>query len=1098
MPRTIFVDEETVIEPGWANDIDILFVDVFDEAATKANARIALGVVPGTSVGNIVSVVDVGGGTPGLPELSGALLTGLPGGGDMLAATYDPTAVAGDAFAMDNMVEGVATKILTDAERTLIASALQPTDIASGTITARADDIDLSGGTDGDVLAVQADGSLALETPSAGAGDMLAATYDPQTIVGDAFDTDNHTDGITNKVYTATEKTKVAALAAYNAAQTIYVGGNGSDSNDGLSPDLPKLTIGGAITAASALTPASDNIIVICGGDAAEYTEDITVPRYVVIDMPNAHLLGGVTSTSPDAGVRFHRITKTTSGNAVFLDSATSGQFWVNVDRIDIDGTANGLACSQAGALIANVRSIINGGTNHAIVGLATAPGHIHAEVEDIYLTSTGFGVGLAVGGTIHVHTKHILNSGAGAGTAVNGDAGTIHLNANVIDVTSAWDVETGATLYVDCDVITESGASANDGTVVDWKSLVSTALQPAAISDAVYGPAWDGVTDIAPSKNAVYDQMEALSAAGVSDGDKGDVTVSGGGAAWTIDAGVVTLAKQADLAQSTIVGRAAGAGTGVPTALTPTQARTLINVEDGADVTDTANVTAAGALMDSEVTNLADVKAFATTDYATAAQGALADTAVQNTGNESIGGVKTFTSDPIIPDEAYGVGWNGVLEPATKNALYDKISTLGAGGGLTVLDDHDTTGALGLTADSVQAATAVPTSVTLPGSGASAQIRFINRSGSPINVLRGGADTINVEGTPAQTSVAVPDNAQAEFSIYGVESEWQVQVADATGEANVPTVSGAALGVSPWALTPKIGTAFVSRGYAPAPGGSSVVVVHDDVNADVVFSLTNDADAPGNNQVYGTNGSGTKGWKPDPAGGGDVTAAANIADNRVVRGDGGAKGVQESPVAVLDHTQVLTVDVTALTTGRTLTLPDQALNLGAIPEANVSGLTAALAAKAPLVDPEFTGTVTLPTGLTGVLRADSGVVSVDAVAPTVSRTNVPVVDTGTSRTMNIATDLGSAGRQECFIRMSDVGAQYDVVKNIAAVGQRFMVQWTNANPSPAAPFTNNGGGASFVPTTQPTINTQYQTLCLLCVDATTDANVFQILPASL
>ena len=43
------------------------------------------------------------------------------------------------------------------------------------------------------------------------------------------------------------------------------------------------------------------------------------------------------------------------------------------------------------------------------------------------------------------------------------------------------------------------------------------------------------------------------------------------------------------------------------------------LNVEDGADVTDTTNVTSAGALMDSEVTNLAQVKAFDTTDYAAA-----------------------------------------------------------------------------------------------------------------------------------------------------------------------------------------------------------------------------------------------------------------------------------------------------------------------------------------------------------------------------------------------------------------------------------------------------------------------------------------------
>ena len=38
---------------------------------------------------------------------------------------------------------------------------------------------------------------------------------------------------------------------------------------------------------------------------------------------------------------------------------------------------------------------------------------------------------------------------------------------------------------------------------------------------------------------------------------------------------------------------------------------------------------------MDSEITNLAQVKAFDSTDYATAAQGALADSALQ--GNETI-----------------------------------------------------------------------------------------------------------------------------------------------------------------------------------------------------------------------------------------------------------------------------------------------------------------------------------------------------------------------------------------------------------------------------------------------------------------------------
>ena len=68
----------------------------------------------------------------------------------------------------------------------------------------------------------------------------------------------------------------------------------------------------------------------------------------------------------------------------------------------------------------------------------------------------------------------------------------------------------------------------------------------------------------------------------GVSDGDKGDITVSGAGTAWSIDAGAVTLAKLADIATDSFIGRDA-AGTGVPEALTPAQARGILNVADGA-----------------------------------------------------------------------------------------------------------------------------------------------------------------------------------------------------------------------------------------------------------------------------------------------------------------------------------------------------------------------------------------------------------------------------------------------------------------------------------------------------------------------------------
>jgi hypothetical protein len=73
-----------------------------------------------------------------------------------------------------------------------------------------------------------------------------------------------------------------------------------------------------------------------------------------------------------------------------------------------------------------------------------------------------------------------------------------------------------------------------------------------------------------------------------------------------------------------------------------------LDGIEASADVTDTANVTAAGALMDSEVTNLAQVKAFDSSDYATAAQGTTADAALARTGGTMTGDI-TFAGTQLF-----------------------------------------------------------------------------------------------------------------------------------------------------------------------------------------------------------------------------------------------------------------------------------------------------------------------------------------------------------------------------------------------------------------------------------------------------------------
>ena len=74
-----------------------------------------------------------------------------------------------------------------------------------------------------------------------------------------------------------------------------------------------------------------------------------------------------------------------------------------------------------------------------------------------------------------------------------------------------------------------------------------------------------------------------------------------------------ITLAKLANIATDTFIGRTA-TGAGVPKALSKAEALAILNVEDGADVTDTANVKSAlGAAMPSNTLAIGDANTVTT-----------------------------------------------------------------------------------------------------------------------------------------------------------------------------------------------------------------------------------------------------------------------------------------------------------------------------------------------------------------------------------------------------------------------------------------------------------------------------------------------------
>lgn len=90
-----------------------------------------------------------------------------------------------------------------------------------------------------------------------------------------------------------------------------------------------------------------------------------------------------------------------------------------------------------------------------------------------------------------------------------------------------------------------------------------------AAAQTALLGAFTSGAKGLAPASgggttNFLRADGTWTAPGGIADGDKGDITVSGSGATWTIDNGVVTLAKQADMATASVVYRKT-AGSGAP-----------------------------------------------------------------------------------------------------------------------------------------------------------------------------------------------------------------------------------------------------------------------------------------------------------------------------------------------------------------------------------------------------------------------------------------------------------------------------------------------------------------------------------------------------
>jgi hypothetical protein len=373
---------------------------------------------------------------------------------------------------------------------------------------------------------------------------------------------------------------------------------------------------------------------------------------------------------------------QTASEIRTLVESATDSNVFTDADHTKLNGIESNATADQTGAEIKTAlfnESDTNNLTDtllsklNAIEANATAD-QTASEVTALLNDVASYTLGTSGSGTItiandlvvtgttttnNVETVSTSNGVVFEGNAADGNEVTLLAGTVTADRTITLPDATGTVLLTDgsgASLTSLNGSQITTGTVAAARignlsaSKITTGTFPTAriADDAVTVAKIDGLTDL--GSGVVISSAERTKLSGIEASadvtDTANVTAAGA----LMDSEVTNLAQVKAFDSSDYATAAQGAL--ADSAQQPPSEGAFVNgdktkldgIETGADVTDTANVTAAGALMDSEITNLAQVKAFDSSDYATAAQGTTADAALPKSGGTMTGNI-TFNS---------------------------------------------------------------------------------------------------------------------------------------------------------------------------------------------------------------------------------------------------------------------------------------------------------------------------------------------------------------------------------------------------------------------------------------------------------------------
>ena len=255
-------------------------------------------------------------------------------------------------------------------------------------------------------------------------------------------------------------------------------------------------------------------------------------------------------------------------------------------------------------------------------------------------------------GGTVDGATIATSDITVGSGKTLDVSAGTLTIANNQISGDKVEGGTIAATTITDL-----TFGSLDDGTInitafVDEDNMSSDSATLVPTQQSVKAYVDSQVTaqdlDVTTDSGTIAIDLDSETLT-VSGGTGLDSSATGNAITVAIDSTVATLTGSQTLTNKTLTAPVISGNLTTDGLLdgrdVAADGTKLDGVEASADVTDTTNVTAAGALMDSEVTNLAQVKAFDSSDYATAAQGTTAVAALPKAGGAMTGAITTSST---------------------------------------------------------------------------------------------------------------------------------------------------------------------------------------------------------------------------------------------------------------------------------------------------------------------------------------------------------------------------------------------------------------------------------------------------------------------